>query len=161
MSALVRALMTALKWICVVLFAALVLVVVWQVFARLVLNQPQAWTDEASRMIFVWLGLLAAAYVFGERGHIAVDFVVTRLGSAGEKAVGIVVQLLVIFFAVTLLVYGGIRASGGAGNQNLSALSALTLGQMYWVLPLSGLLIVVFAVINFLVTRRIASKGPR
>ena len=39
MNALVRALMTALKWICVVLFAALVLVVVWQVFARLVLDR--------------------------------------------------------------------------------------------------------------------------
>lgn len=146
MKSLVRALMTALKWICVVLFTALVFVVVWQVFARLVLDRPQAWTDEASRMIFVWLGLLAAAYVFGERGHIAVDFLVTRLGKPAEKAVGIFVQVLVVFFAFTLLVYGGIRASGGAGNQNLSALSFFTLGQMYWVLPISGALIILFAI---------------
>ncbi|HHT13539.1 MAG TPA: TRAP transporter small permease [Propionibacterium sp.] len=158
MNALVRALMTALKWICVVLFAALVLVVVWQVFARLVLDRPQAWTDEASRMIFVWLGLLAAAYVFGERGHIAVDFVVTKFGRAGERAVGIFVQLLIMFFAVALLVYGGIRASGGASNQNLSALSFLTLGQMYWVLPLTGLLIVIFAIHH--VMRIVAGVEP-
>lgn len=150
MNALTKGLMTALKWICVVLFAALVIVVVWQVFARLVLNQPQAWTDEASRMIFVWLGLFAAAFVFGERGHIAVDLVVTRLPGAGQKAMGIFVQLLIIFFAFTLMVYGGIRASGGAGNQRLSALNFLTLGQMYWVLPVSGVLIIIFAISHIL-----------
>ncbi len=145
MKALTKALMSALKWICVVLFAALVVIVTWQVFARLVLRQPQAWTDEASRMVFVWLGLLAAAYLFGERGHIAVDFVVTRIGSAA-KTVSLLVQLLIVFFAATLMVYGGIRASDGASNQRLSALNFLTLGQMYWVLPIAGVLIILFAV---------------
>ncbi|MBB1502103.1 TRAP transporter small permease [Propioniciclava sp. MC1683] len=145
MRTLTRALMTALKWICVVLFAALVIVVVWQVFARLVLGRPQAWTDEASRMIFVWLGLFAAAFLFGERGHIAVDFIATRLGGA-TKAVSLFVQVAIIFFAATLMVYGGIRASGGASNQRLSALDFLTLGQMYYVLPVAGVIIIIFAI---------------
>lgn len=146
MKAITDAISKILKVIGATLFAALVLVVVWQVFARLVLHQPQAWTDEASRMVFVWVGLFAAALVFGERGHIAVDFVVSKLPLAGRKTVGVLIQVLIIFFAAALMVYGGIRASGGASNQRLSALQFLTLGQMYWVLPITGVLIIIYAI---------------
>lgn len=146
MKPLVSALTRILRWICVVLFAALIVIVVWQVIARQVLNSPAAWTEEASRMTFVWVGLFAAAMVFGERGHIAVDFIVQKFGPAAHKTVGIVVQCLIIFFALSMMVYGGVRASNGASNQRLAALSFLTLGQMYWVLPITGVLITLFAV---------------
>lgn len=150
MKAVIDGLLKALKWICVVLFAALVIIVVWQVFARQVLRNPSAWTEEASRMTFVWLGLFAAAMVFAERGHIAVDFLVQKLAPAGRRFMGIFVQCLVIFFALSMLVYGGIRASAGASNQRLAALSFLTLGQMYWVLPITGILITIFAIWNIM-----------
>src|SRR5699024_5113870 len=59
-----------LFWITVVLFAVLVVIVVWQVLSRQVLGAPSTWTEEGARMTFVWLGLFASAFVFGERGHI-------------------------------------------------------------------------------------------
>mgnify|MGYP001941371265 CR=1 FL=1 len=148
MKALTDVLSKNLQWICVVLFTLLVIIVVWQVVARQIFNNPQAWTEEASRMTFVWLGLFAAALVFAERGHIAVDFVVRKFSPAGQKVVGIIVQPLIIFFAASLMVYGGIRAGSGAGNQRLAALDFLTLGQMYLVLPISGVLIILFALAN-------------
>jgi len=148
MKALTDVLSKILQWICVVLFTLLVIIVVWQVVARQIFNNPQAWTEEASRMTFVWLGLFAAALVFAERGHIAVDFVVRKFSPAGQKVVGIIVQPLIIFFAASLMVYGGIRAGSGAGNQRLAALDFLTLGQMYAVLPISGVLIILFALAN-------------
>lgn len=147
MNALVRALMTALKWICVVLFAALVLVVVWQVFARLVLDRPQAWTDEASRMIFVWLGLLAAAYVFGERGHIAVDYLARRFPAPVQKVLASFVQLVILFFALVGMVWGGYLAASIAWTQNLTALP-LTIGWVYVVIPVAGVFVAVFALID-------------
>lgn len=148
MKAMINVLTKILQWICVVLFSLLVVIVVWQVVARQLLNNPQAWTEEASRMTFVWLGLFAAALVFAERGHIAVDFVVRKFSPAGQKVIGIIVQALIIFFAASLMVYGGIRAGSGAGNQRLAALDLLTLGQMYAVLPISGVLIILFALAN-------------
>lgn len=148
MKPIVDVLSTILQGICVVLFSLLVLIVVWQVVARQILNNPQAWTEEASRMVFVWVGLFAAALVFSERGHVAVDFLVRRFPPAGQKIFGIAVQLLIIFFAGSLMVYGGIRASVGASNQRLAALDFLTLGQMYYVLPVSGVLIIIFALAN-------------
>lgn len=133
-----------LYWITVVLFALLVVVVVWQIFSRQVLHDPSTWTEEGARMTFVWLGLFASAFVFGERGHIAVEFVVRKLPLGGERVVSILVQLVVLAFAVIVLVWGGWRASQNAWLQNLSALP-FTLGQMYLALPISGALIAFYS----------------
>ncbi|WP_284302269.1 TRAP transporter small permease [Mobilicoccus caccae] len=130
---------------CVVLFSVLVLVVVWQVITRQVLQSPAAWTDEVSRYLFVWVGLFATALVFSERGHLAVDIVARMLPTAGRRVLGALVQVAVIAFALLLLVYGGIRAAGGAWDQQLQSLP-FTLGQMYIVLPITGVLIAFYAI---------------
>ena len=123
----------------VILFAALVVVVVWQVFSRQVVGSPSTWTEEAARQIFVWVGLISAALVFGERGHIAVEFVVRKFPPRVEVIIATIVQLIVLAFAVVVLVWGGWRASQNAWTQSLSALP-FTVGQMYLALPVSGVL---------------------
>ncbi|WP_454083330.1 TRAP transporter small permease [Georgenia sp. Marseille-Q6866] len=133
-----------LYWITVVLFALLVVIVVWQVFSRQVLGDPSTWTEEGARLTFVWLGLFAAAFVFGERGHIAVEFVARKLPVKGEQVLAVLVQLVVLAFAVIVLVWGGWRAADNAWLQNLSALP-FTLGQMYLALPISGVLIAFYS----------------
>ncbi|GMA38165.1 C4-dicarboxylate ABC transporter permease [Mobilicoccus caccae] len=145
MNALRRMLDRLLAGTCVVLFSVLVLVVVWQVITRQVLQSPAAWTDEVSRYLFVWVGLFATALVFSERGHLAVDIVARMLPTAGRRVLGALVQVAVIAFALLLLVYGGIRAAGGAWDQQLQSLP-FTLGQMYIVLPITGVLIAFYAI---------------
>lgn len=140
-----RGLDQVLKAASVVLFALLVLVVVWQVFTRQVLNSPSAWTEELARYTFVWVGLFATALVFSERGHIAVDFVVSKFAPAGQKVVAVGVQLSIIFFALVILVYGGIRASNGAWGQSLSALPT-QVGVMYLAMPITGVMIAFYAI---------------
>src|SRR5699024_7334966 len=127
-----------------VLFALLVVIVVWQIFSRQVLNDPSTWTEEGARLTFVWLGLFAAAFVFGERGHIAVEYVARKLPLRGEKVLSVLVQVIVLLFAVVVLVWGGWRAANNAWLQNLSALP-FTLGQMYLALPVSGVLIAFYS----------------
>ncbi|USQ75925.1 TRAP transporter small permease [Ornithinimicrobium cryptoxanthini] len=139
-----RGLDQVLKFASVVLFALLVLVVVWQVFSRQVLNSPSAWTEELARYTFVWVGLFATALVFSERGHIAVDFVVTKFATGAQKVVAIVVQLSIILFALAVLVYGGLRAANGAWNQSLSALPT-QVGVMYLAMPIVGVIITFYA----------------
>lgn len=129
----------------VALFTLLVVIVVWQVFTRQVTKDPATWTEEAARLTFVWLGLFATALVFSERGHIAVDFVVRRLPESVQRAISILVQLTIIAFAALVLIWGGYRAAGRAWTQELSALP-FTAGQMYLVLPLTGLIITFYAV---------------
>ena len=149
MKALTKVLDKVLATACVVLFALLVVVVVWQVFTRQVLHNPAAWTEEVSRYVFVWLGLFATALVFSERGHIAVDFVARKLPLGVQKANRVLIQVLITSFALIVLVYGGWRAGQGAWNQSLQALP-FTLGQMYIVMPITGILIAIYAVNNII-----------
>ena len=130
---------TVLTWVCVVLFAALVLDVMWQVFTRQVLDDPSAWSEELAKYLFIWLGLLAAALVFGERGHVAVDLLVQRTPLGVQRVLMVLVQLAILTFALLALVWGGWQVVDLAWNQKLTALP-VNVGQLYLVLPISGVL---------------------
>lgn len=149
---------TILYWITVVLFALLVVILVWQIFTRQVLGDPATWTEEGARLTFVWLGLFASAFVFGERGHIAVEFLARKLPLGAERALATVVQLVVLTFAIVVLVWGGLRAAENAWLQNLSALP-FTLGQMYLALPIAGVLISFYA-LYYIITVATNAEAP-
>jgi TRAP-type C4-dicarboxylate transport system permease small subunit len=135
--------------VCIVLFAILVVIVSWQVLARQVLDQPSAWSETLSRYVFIWLGLLGSALVFGERGHIAIDILARRLPRNVQRPLAILVQLVVIGFSVAVLVWGGWRASMLAMGQNLSGLPT-TIGPWYLVMPLAGVLIVLYSIYHLI-----------
>lgn len=135
----------ALEWACFGLFVALVVTVTWQVFTRQVLNSPSGWSEELAKYIFVWLGLFGAALVFGERGHIAVDFLVRLLPRAPQKVMGMLSHLLVLGFTGLVLVYGGIAISRLAWEQTIPSLP-LSAGQMYLAIPVSGVLTLFYCV---------------
>lgn len=145
MTAVKNVLDRVLTWACVVLFSALVIDVTWQVFARQVLNQPSGWSEELAKYLFIWLGLFGSALVFGERGHIAVDFAVKKLPQALQVAVTVVVQLTILTFTVLVLIWGGFRVVDLAWDQNLTGLPT-NVGPLYLALPLSGILIAFYTV---------------
>lgn len=126
--------------VCVVLFAALVLDVSWQVFARQVLGSPSGWSEELAKYLFIWLGLFGAALVFGERGHVAMDVVVRRLPQTAQVVLAVAVQLSILVFTLLALLWGGFLVSQLAWKQNLTGLP-ITVGPLYLALPISGALI--------------------
>lgn len=131
--------------VCISLFMILVVVVTWQVFSRQVLHEPSQWSESLARYLFVWLGLLGATLVFGERGHIAIDVAVRRLPEMPQRILALLVQGVVIAFAAYILVYGGSRAAENAWGQNLSGLP-MAIGPWYLVVPIAGVLVVVYSI---------------
>lgn len=134
-----------LTWACVALFAVLVVDVTWQVFTRQVLDQPSTWSEELAKYLFIWLGLFASALVFGERGHIAVDFAVKKLPAKVQVAVAVLVQLSILVFTALVLIWGGLRVVDLAWEQNLTGLP-VNVGPLYLALPISGVLIALYTV---------------
>ena len=149
MTAVKNALDRILSSACVVLFATLVVVVSWQVFSRQVLNSPSGWSEELAKYLFIWLGLFGSALVFGERGHIAVDFAVRRLPEKILIPVTVVVQLAILTFTSLVLIWGGLRVSALAWDQNLPGLP-LNVGPLYTALPLSGVLIAFYTIYHLI-----------
>ena len=144
MSAPRRRLVQGLTWISIALFVVLVLVVIWQVFTRQVLQSPSGWTTTVSQYLFIWLVLFSVAMVFGERGHVAVDFFARLLPRPAQRATNVLVSLSVLAFAVLGLIWGGIRGMAISWDQMIPGLP-VTVGQMYLALPVAGVLIAVFA----------------
>ncbi|HZK32734.1 MAG TPA: TRAP transporter small permease [Corynebacterium sp.] len=147
--ALRRILQAVLATVSVTLFTMLVATTTWQVFSRQILNEPSTWSEELARLLFVWLSFLGSAFLFGERGHIAVDFLARRLSPPGQRAAQIFVQVMVLFFALVGMVWGGYLAASIAWNQNLTALP-FTIGWVYLVIPIAGVFIAVFTVMDII-----------
>ena len=128
-----------------VLFIFMLANVLWQVFSRYVLNDPSTFTDELSRYLLIWVGILGAAYGTGRGAHVAVDILRTRLNN--PRWLGIFIQGVIIVFALLILIIGGsnlVQISFELG-QTSSAMK-LPLGYVYIVLPLSGVIICYYAI---------------
>ena len=141
----------------VILFAVLVCVTVWQVFTRQVLNDPSTWSEELSKILFVWLSFIGSAFLFGERGHIAVDFVARKFPPAAQKALAAFVQVVILFFALVAMIWGGYLAASIAWSQNLTALP-LNIGWVYVIIPIAGVFIAIFALIDLIAV--VTGKEP-
>lgn len=137
----------ALRLVCVVLFALMVLLVLWQVFTRLVLNNPSQWSEDGARYMFIWLSFLGAAYVIGEKDDVVIDFIVRKMPAAVTKIVNTLAHLVVAFFGLWVLFWGGWGASTLSWGSDIPSL-LISQGQVYLILPVSGLLIVFYSVLN-------------
>ncbi len=125
-----------------VLMAAMVVNVLWQVFTRFVLRNPSSFTEEAARYMMIWVGLLGSAYASGRKSHLALDLITSKLQGARKRASEILIHSLVLLFALTVLIGGGVRLVWiqlSLGQQ--SAALQLKLGYVYLAVPLAGIFI--------------------
>lgn len=144
MTAIANRLRTLMGGLCIGLFGLLVLIVVWQVFSRQVLNSPATWTTSVAQYTFVWVALFGSAWVFSTKDHIAVDFLTRSLKLDDSRATEVAVNVVIGLFAALVLLWGGIRGVGLTWGQKVSGLP-VTVGMMYLALPVSGVLTVFFA----------------
>ena len=145
-----KSLSAVLRWVCIILFAAMVLVVTLQVVVRF-MGIGAAWSEPVARYLFIWLGLIGAAFVIGENDDVAIDFLVRKFPAAVAKSVEIVAHAIVAAFAVIVMIIGGARFAIRTWDQAVELLPVTT-GQVYFVLPVSGALIVIYSVIHIIET---------
>ena len=139
----------SLEWLLVFLLSILVLDVLWQVASRYIINSPSSYTDELAGYLLIWVGLLGAAYVSGKREHLAIDILIQRSSPKRKLRLEIIISIVVILFAVSVLIVGGIWLVYTRFYLSVkSAALGMPLGFVYLVLPLSGLLIAYFDVDN-------------
>ena len=137
----------ALISILIFFMAAMVLTVVWQVFTRFVINDPSVFTDELSRYLLIWIGILGGAYTFAVKRHLALELLAPHLSYTKQQLLSIFINLLIILFCSITFVYGG-------GSYVLTTLQhqqvspglsigghQLLIGYVYIVVPLAGMLI--------------------
>jgi TRAP-type C4-dicarboxylate transport system permease small subunit len=149
-----------LEWALIILMAANVLNVLWQVFTRFILKDPSSFTEELARFLLIWVGLLGAGYAVGQKMHLAIDVVVKSLPEKARRLAESAIQAFIFLFAFLVMVYGGIRLVSITLRLNqISAALRIQLGYVYLVLPLSGFLIMFYAGLFFAERIRSPEKG--
>jgi TRAP-type C4-dicarboxylate transport system permease small subunit len=135
-----------LKWVLVIIMAAMTLNVLWQVFTRFILQNPSSYTEELARYMLIWIGILGAAYVAGQKMHLAIDLLSTKLKGIQKSYLEIFIQFTVFVFALFVMLIGGIRLVQITLSLNqISAALQIPLGYVYSVLPLSGALMMFYS----------------
>ena len=136
-----------LSWLVIIAMAALTVDVLWGVASRYWLGSQTRWTDELATTLMIWASMLGAALVYGEHGHLGVDYFVGKLDVAAQRLVAIAVHAMVFAFAAGVLGYGGwvtVERTYDSG-QVLPALG-LTKALTYLPLPICGLFLIFYAV---------------
>ena len=67
------------------LFVVIGAMICYEVVARYVFLSPTIWAEELSRLVQIWAGYLAAAYVLRERHMIRITAITDRLGPRGRR----------------------------------------------------------------------------
>lgn len=136
-----------LSWTVVVLMSIITVNVLWQVFSRFVLQNPSSFTEELARYMLIWIGILGAAYVAGQKLHLAIDLLSTKLSGKSKSVLEIFIQLCIFVFSFFVMVIGGIRLVYITLQLNqISAALQLPLGYVYLVLPISGILMMFYSI---------------
>ena len=133
----------------IVIMSFMVVNVLWQVFSRYILANPSSFTDELARYLMIWVGVLGAAYVAGKGNHVAITYFSEKLNSVNLKRVQIVINLTILSFAILGMFIGGVRLVYiTLVLEQLSPALKIPLGVVYAVIPLSGLLIIFYKVLD-------------
>ncbi len=138
-----------LMTVCIVVFIAMVLLTTYQVGMRYLFKSPSSISETLTRYLFVWLVILSATFVFGQRDHICITFVKDKFTGAAKKILDLVINVITIVFSLLIMVYGGAVITQMNMLQYDSILKIPT-GIIYSVIPVCGVLIIFYSVLSII-----------
>ena len=114
----------------VFIFIMMVLMVTYQVVARYIFSAPSSVTEILTRYSFVWLIIISATYMFGQREHINIAVVKDKLPKKAK-----------------IMVFGGFKITHMNFVQFDSILHIPT-GIIYSIIPICGVIIIFYSIYN-------------
>lgn len=128
-----------LSWL---LVAAMTVVVLMQVFARYVLNNPLAWTEELAIFAMIWMTFLVTPIAYRTGGNVAIEIIRDLFKGRGQAAIQLVLNLLVVLLLAVLLRHSILYVERGMGS--VVASLGIRSGVLYLIMPIgvAGMLLV-------------------
>ena len=91
------------RWIMMALFVALFFIVMAGIISRVVFNSPFTWTEEAARLVFIWLIFMGISYGTKYDKHINVTIVLDKM----PKKVSVLFTIFWDIVALAIFVWIG------------------------------------------------------
>ncbi|GAB3790522.1 TRAP transporter small permease [Virgibacillus kimchii] len=86
------------------LFVAMLVVLVVQTLTRQGIGVPLVWTEELSKLLFIYAGYLGIAACIKDNSHVAIDVFIKRLPAKGQKWVYIFNQFLILCTLIVVFI---------------------------------------------------------
>ncbi|MBN3582709.1 TRAP transporter small permease [Algoriphagus aestuarii] len=140
-----------ISYLLIILMALMVMNVTWQVASRYIFKDPSSFTDELSRYMMIWVGMLGAAYVAGKNDHLAIDILLTSLREIRRNKLMIFISFCIMIFAVVVMIIGGsnlVYITFILGQK--SATLQIPLAYVYGIIPFSGLLVTYYQIVSII-----------
>ena len=125
-----------IRIVCILLFAFMVIIGTYQILVRYIFNNPSTVSEELLTYSFTWMSLFAAAYVFGKREHMRMGFLADKLNKKKLTILNAIIEI-----------YGGISITSLSMTQKTASLG-IPMGYVYIVIPITGVVIAVYGVLN-------------
>jgi TRAP-type transport system small permease protein len=104
MAAFEKVLIRAINTLIVLSLAAMLVMVFGNVVLRYVFNSGISASEEASRILFVWMVFLGAIVAMRDHAHLGVDSFVLKLPPGEQKVVRVLVLLVMLYLCSLMLI---------------------------------------------------------
>jgi len=135
----------AIDVVTVLLMLGMVGVVFYQVIMRQIFERPPIWGEEISVTLMIWFVFLGIVLGFEENLHIGIAMFVSKLPKKAQLVIEVLINVLILVFALILLVYGYALASRMLGFGTALTATGLPVAIHYSVVPIAGALMILVA----------------
>lgn len=126
------------------LIGAIVAITLIAVWWRYVVNDPISWTEQVSRILFVWVTFLGGAVLYREKSHITIDMFLEMMPQRLKALTVWFIELGMLLFIVVLFTYG-LKLSLDTLSQTFGALD-ISPATFYFAAPVSAAMMMLFFV---------------
>ena len=146
MNKLITAIDKLLQASLIAMMSLIILSVLWQVLSRYLLQTPSSGSEELARFLLIWISLLGAVYSYRIKLHLGIDVLVKKMQPNPQLVTTLFCHLVVFAFSVAVLGFGGSKLVLLTFNPvQISPALGFHMGYIYLVLPLSGVLMSIYA----------------
>jgi TRAP-type C4-dicarboxylate transport system permease small subunit len=154
MAASFRKAMNALYLACATIAGtALVLIsaiIPWAVFTRYVLNSAASWPEPTAVLLTIVLTFFGAAACYRLRLHMNVSFFVSMMPPPLQRAVNLVVELLMSLMALFMIIWGA-KLVEATWYNTIADFPSLSVGVTYLPIPIGGAILLLFVIEHVLI----------
>ena len=137
-----------LDYFSVILFSAVFLVVMLQVFMRYFLNSPLVWSEEFARYLFMWISLIGWVFAVRSGTHIRISIVADNLPVRVRKILDIINFLLTLVFSGVMFWYGVVLVGKNLDVPTITLF--FTYSAVYAAVPFSMAFLVFYSVLRLI-----------
>lgn len=146
------------KYVGIIFLSIFIVVVIIQIIARYI-GVSALWTEEIAVFSFVWAVFMGAAIMVRKEAHFSFDFLKTKLTGVKKHILDIIINILMLVFALYMLVYGK-EIMITFWDYNWYSLPSFKMGYVWAVIPLTAMFMTIY-IVEHIVSNIIKIRGEK